>query len=66
MLPENNQKNRGFVMLSGKGTKIKKTQVVVKRDTYFSILCIFKEKVYTLATSYDGQDSKDGLTFCLY
>ena len=43
-------------MLSGKGTKIKKTQVVVKRDTYFSILCI----------SYDGQDLKDGLTLSLY
>ena len=53
-------------MLSGKDTKIKKTQVVVKRDTYFSILCIFKEKVYTLAMSYDGQDSKDGLTLSLY
>ena len=39
---------------------------LLKGDTYFSILCIFKEKFYTSAEFYDKQDPKDGHPFSLY
>ena len=56
-----------LILKKGHGTKTRKRDgCLVKRDTCFSILCIFKEKVYTFAEYYDKQDPIDGHTFSLY